>query len=224
MRPIFEPGDALLFDDLSCTRRARTLRCRTRASRSRAGSSDRRLSPRTTCPWPPSDPPPDFSTSQPPKRRRRRRWRWRKNQPNSGATAGPDGPRRGSQRDPVGDQAAPWRGSRVRSCSQTRWLSIRERSRKPRPGRGGPGRSRRSRRAGRRTAGSSCGRSAAQLDRLGVERSNAAGNRHPHERAHLVVDPLRRDHPVPDRRPAARRAARPVWSSDPRRFCADSIP
>ena len=48
VRPIFEPGDVLLFDDPSCTRPARTPRCRTLATRSRAGSSARRASRPTT--------------------------------------------------------------------------------------------------------------------------------------------------------------------------------
>ena len=45
LRPIFEPGDALFFDELFLHQTALgSRRCRTRASRSRAGSSAARRS------------------------------------------------------------------------------------------------------------------------------------------------------------------------------------
>ena len=39
----------------------------------------------------------------------------------------------------------------------------------------------------------------AELDRVGVQPLDPGRGRHPHDRPHLVVDPGRRDHPIPDR-------------------------
>ena len=118
----------------------------------------------------------------------------RRQQPAPAAAAA--APRR---RGRVSGSALRRRGSIVRSCSQSRWESIVERSRKPRPGSTRSRRYRRSRTGRSRRAGSSCAPAAPARARRGRGPPGPRGTVIRSSGRQLVVDPLGAHRPLPDR-------------------------